>query len=188
MTSPCTPGVAFLLLNLLTTVVEYGAFEVLVTGEKSVEYKEYSEYWRMRLHDKQARLKTYDHLRMFAGRAFDHRHSAAVWKIKYIVEIDLTANFNAADYEKLSCTYSISEDGVRTRTVTIGPYSNGYTKTFINIDKIFAIFVGTVVARHYTGTDRKTYEKRESCKIGYALTPRKDKAPLPECIGCNQDK
>ena len=187
MTSPCTPGVAFLLLNLLTTVLEYGAFEVLVTGEKSVEYKEYSEYWCKKLHDKQARLKTYDHLRMFAGRAFDPRHSAAVWKIKYIVEIDLTANFNAADYEKLSCAYSTSEDGVRTRTVTIGPYRNGFAKTFINIDKIFAIFVGTVVARHYAATDTRTYEKREGTKMGYRLRQCKLKAslPLPKCFGCS---
>ena len=171
----CTPGIWLgLTAAFVRGYVDYGSYEVMTgrvgsQGEKGVEYKDCSEYWvnRMQTHE-------YKYVVLYAGRCLSSVHSCTVWDLLGWSQVDLRVHVP----EDLSFNRETNE-------LKAGTYSNGYFRRFVcTSGKIIALRLGEIRARHFTGTDSKTWQNRAQTKKGYTLIRKKEYVP-GVCVGCS---
>ena len=142
---------------MLAATVQYGSYEMMTAGDgergqKTAEYKGYVDYWHKRID--MGRPPT--HVKLFAGQVLSLQYSFTIWICEGVDIIDLaTSDRNTDPY--LNYNMYAGGGGV----LTVGPLSNQYERQW-NFEpgaeaRVYALRLGPVVARHYTGTDGKTF-------------------------------
>jgi hypothetical protein len=139
------------LCNALRVCVEGGAYDVMVAnvgfvGEKDREFRSDTSYWRSRLCCGSVDdLKSFDFILVF-GR---------------VQNFDLGGDWFVADF-----LWHRLVQYRRANTVTVGPYSNGYTKMFDGCT-LWEMAIGKVRKRHnkhHVARDERSEELARGCR------------------------
>ena len=142
---------------MFATTVQYGSYEMMTAGDgergqKAAEYKGYVDYWHARIDP--GRPPT--HVKLFAGQVQSLQYSSTIWICEGVDIIDLATLDRSTD-PYLNYNMYAGGGGV----LTVGPFSNLYEKQWEFEPgaeaRVYALRLGPVVARHYTGTDGRTF-------------------------------